>query len=79
MTFVSLELNLPIMDSDFVASFGLLFSFPQIFNVGKVQQELPKPRSRDDEQLSQIQCLLKASRPNCMMAIGDRLFPGFER
>ena len=38
------------MDSDFVVSFGLLFSFPQIFNVGKVQQELPKPRSRDDDE-----------------------------
>jgi hypothetical protein len=43
------------MDFDIVASFGLLFNFPQIVDVGKVQQEPKRPRSRDDEQLSQKQ------------------------
>jgi hypothetical protein len=33
---VRLEPKLPTMDSDIVASFGLLFNFPQIVNVEKV-------------------------------------------
>lgn len=55
MTFIWLEPNSPAMDFDIVALFELLFNFPQIVNVGKVQQEPTKPRSRDDAQLSQKQ------------------------
>ena len=45
----------PAMDFYIVAQFGLLFNFPQIVDVGKDQQEPKRPRSRDDEQLSQKQ------------------------